>query len=345
MRKLQFLKSSQLSQKLNLFLDFIKYTLFRTTLVVIILLLLGEIAKGQSLNMNRNTVEVEVIEVDSLEDTFLEETPLQNDSVIIKDQLLIPDSINVVNEDVFIAPKVNSPANLHLSEYAWEDKVKPVKVEQNAFNINVDMLSPSSIKLSDLDEKGINFDDGLLTEVMLDKVPKARVDEFLRVIIPLAKKQQTVDGIPWHFRTLQMALESGWGTSILSQPKGKAFKDRRKKCLGTIRAGAYNFGGLKCKYGHKCQLNHGCVEMWDDNIRDRFLSFNSIEDFMKGHGEFLIKNGYKKTALALAKKYGKSETNFFIWVEAMQIKGYSTSGDYKRILIKMNERYQLYRTK
>ncbi len=360
-------------RKLQSILRFIGEVTLKTILTLFVLLLLCELAHTQTTRysatrntMNRNVVQVEVDTVEDLEnidtsvlklntDEFIEsKEDFEEDDKVDEGKEIVPETIAVPQDNLRKVQIVPAPVKvvdnkLKLEDPNWEDKVKPTppaKVKIDAFDLgmNVDRSEENAIVLSELTEKGINFDP-VLDTVAIERVPKVRKDEFFKKLYPKCKEFEKKYQISAALMYYQLCIESMYGCSVLAQPYGKAYKDTRKGYEGLIRLGAFNLIGCHCPikkvHDPKC-----CVAGIDSGKRVYFKVYKSIDDCLEGYVKFLRDNGYMKLAHSIAEKNGKSKTNFFVWKYAVVSKGYCEDKSYyDKLLTGMNNKMQLYRTK
>lgn len=145
-------------------------------------------------------------------------------------------------------------------------------------------------------------------------------DEFLEIMIPIAKQAQVDYGIRPSVLVAQAALESNWGNSDLSQQSN-------------------NYFGIKGNSsGDQYATKEFTQEKWR-SVQASFRTYDSVSDSVNDYAR-LIKNGtswnadlysgvisaghYKEAALALQKA------------------GYATDPNYANKLIRIIEQYALY---
>ncbi len=145
-------------------------------------------------------------------------------------------------------------------------------------------------------------------------------EEFLEIMIPIAKQAQVDYGIRPSVLVAQAALESNWGNSDLSQQSN-------------------NYFGIKGNSsGEQYATKEFTQEKWQ-SVQASFRTYDSVSESVDDYAK-LIKNGtswnadlysgvinaghYKDAALALQKA------------------GYATDPDYANKLIRIIEQYALY---
>lgn len=145
-------------------------------------------------------------------------------------------------------------------------------------------------------------------------------DQFLEIIIPIAKQAQIDYGVRPSVLIAQAALESNWGESKLSQQSN-------------------NYFGIKGKNsGEQYATKEYTQDKWQ-TVQASFRTYDSISDSVNDYAR-LIKNGTSWNAnlysgVISAKHY---EDAAF----ALQNAGYATDPNYANKLIRIIEQYALY---
>jgi len=137
---------------------------------------------------------------------------------------------------------------------------------------------------------------------------------FFEKYAPLAIEQQRKYGIPASVTLSQMALESGWGKSALSQ-----------ECN--------NFFGVKATASW---LKEGRPyrRYSDDKPNEAFKQYSSVEESITDHSKVLLSSRY-------ASMRNNAVTDYKAWANGLQRAGYATDPNYASKLIKTIEENNL----
>jgi flagellum-specific peptidoglycan hydrolase FlgJ len=93
-----------------------------------------------------------------------------------------------------------------------------------------------------------------------------------------------------------------------------------------------NHFGIKC-FSKNCAKGH-CTNHFDDNHKDFFRTFTSVNESFKYHSNFLHKDRYKHLLKLDAKDYKG-------WCHGLKTAGYATDKRYAFSLIAIIEKYKL----
>lgn len=147
---------------------------------------------------------------------------------------------------------------------------------------------------------------------------------FFSAFAEIAQNEMRNHDIPASIKLGQAALESGWGKSELA-------------VYGN------NYFGIKCRNNSDC--TNRTYKMKDDDydangnlIKSTFMAFNTPQESFYMHSQFLTGN---------MNRYGKlfdlPRDDYKAWARGLQDAGYATAKDYADNLIKLIEKYQLYK--
>ena len=133
-------------------------------------------------------------------------------------------------------------------------------------------------------------------------------EEFVKLVHDSALLEEARSGVPAAITTAQAILETGYGRSVPTDVNTEKY--------------SYNLFGIKA-HGHP-----DFVEIWTHEevngtrvkILDKFRSYSSFEDSIKGRTDFFIKN--KRYQELLTTK----DASF--WADELQKKGYATDSQY-----------------
>ena len=137
---------------------------------------------------------------------------------------------------------------------------------------------------------------------------------YIRHFAPLAQRQMRQYGVPASISLAQGLIESRAGASAMAQQINNHF-------------------GMKCS-AKRCKKGH-CANFSDDSHKDFFLCFKRPEDSWARHAQLVTSGRYAKL-----KRYGKSYRN---WAFGLKACGYATDRNYATTLIRVIERYELYK--
>lgn len=130
-------------------------------------------------------------------------------------------------------------------------------------------------------------------------------EDFLKAIIPVAKKVGEDIGLDWKLIVAQSAIETGWGSKV----KGNSFF------------------GVK-GHGDKDTVTFATTEEVDGKLvktKDTFRAYDTLEDSVKGYGQFLLDNPRYADYLAADSLEDAAK--------ALQKSGYATDSQYgKKVL-------------
>lgn len=137
---------------------------------------------------------------------------------------------------------------------------------------------------------------------------------FIEKYAPLAMEQQQKFGIPASITLAQMALESSWGKSQLSE-RGN------------------NYFGVKA---HGSYLQEGRFGYYnDDKPNEKFCHYGSAQESLYDHSRVLMADRY----MAICGKL--SSTDYEAWAKGIKAGGYATGEKYASSLISVIEQYGL----
>lgn len=154
-------------------------------------------------------------------------------------------------------------------------------------------------------------------ETSIETVTK---NEFLEVMIPIAKQAQAEYGIRPSVLVAQAALESNWGNSDLSQQSN-------------------NFFGIKGNSsGDQYATKEFTQEKWE-SVQASFRTYDSVSESVNDYAR-LIKNGTSWNADLYSEVI--SAEHYKEAAFALQKAGYATDPNYANKLIRIIEQYALY---
>ena len=147
-------------------------------------------------------------------------------------------------------------------------------------------------------------------ETLRDKEVKSYVKRYTKVAHTEMKKY----GIPASIKMAQALIESRNGNSTLAKKNNNHF-------------------GIKC-FSRRCKKGH-CSNFFDDHHKDFFRKFGSAWESWRAHSKILEADRYKSL-----KNYG---TDYKKWARGLKKAGYATDKSYDKKLIRIIEKYKLYK--
>ena len=150
----------------------------------------------------------------------------------------------------------------------------------------------------------------------------ASEDEFINVVGTAAQSSFKRTGVPASVTVAQAILESDWGRSRLTRQGNNLFGIKALNAPGP--AGVVTLATWE-------HLSSGDVV-----VEAPFKAYYSLEQSIDDHGQFFVRNRRYADAMAL----GKDPRAF---AQAIQDDGYATDPSYADKLIKLMDRYNLYR--
>lgn len=163
------------------------------------------------------------------------------------------------------------------------------------------------------------------------RAPAARVpeshpfgsgDEFIAAVGAAAQRSRKVTGVPASVTVAQAILESDWGRSRLARQGNNLFGI--KALNGAGPAGVVNLATWEHVAGK------------DVVVQAPFKAYYTLDESIDDHGRFFIRNKRYADALAVA-----NDAQAF--ARAIQDDGYATDPSYASKLIRLMDRYDLYR--
>ncbi|HHJ49829.1 MAG TPA: hypothetical protein ENJ88_02880 [Phaeodactylibacter sp.] len=141
-----------------------------------------------------------------------------------------------------------------------------------------------------------------------------RYKAYIRRFQKVARVEMEKFGIPASISMAQGLVESDGGASVLATRNNNHF-------------------GIKC-FSRSCKKGH-CSNFSDDHHKDFFRIYGSAWESWRAHSKLLANGKYKSL-----KKYGK---DYKAWARGLKRLGYATDPNYANKLIRVIEKYQLYR--
>ncbi len=154
--------------------------------------------------------------------------------------------------------------------------------------------------------------------------PQSDATVFFTRFAEIAQNEMKRNDIPASIKLGQAALESGFGKSELA-------------------VNANNYFGIKCRSNKDCTSSTYMLKDDDYNaegelIHSEFMAFEDPKESFLMHTQFLKSN---------MGRYGKlfdlAKDDYIGWANGLQEAGYATAQDYAENLIKLIEKYQLYK--
>lgn len=139
---------------------------------------------------------------------------------------------------------------------------------------------------------------------------------YVKKYVKVAMAEKKIYGIPICITLSQGLLESKHGESKLAKKNNNHF-------------------GIKC-FSRTCGKGH-CTNHYDDGHKDFFRKYESVWGSFRDHSKFLQKERYKSRT----DKCGNND--YKCWAQALQEGGYATDPRYAKKLIRLIERYKLYK--
>jgi len=145
--------------------------------------------------------------------------------------------------------------------------------------------------------------------------------EFVRLVHDAALREEQRSGVPAGITTAQAILETGYGRAVPSDIETGEY--------------SYNLFGIKA-HGHPDYVSvwtHEEVNGARVKIIDKFRSYESFEESIRGRTEFFKKNQRYKELL------GSNDS--FLWADKLQEKGYATDSKYANKLKEIIKQWDL----
>jgi flagellum-specific peptidoglycan hydrolase FlgJ len=146
--------------------------------------------------------------------------------------------------------------------------------------------------------------------------------DFIEAVGAAARRSQRSTGVPASVTIAQAILESDWGRSRLTREANNLFGI--KALSGPGPAGTVDL----VTWEHIGDL--------DSVVQAPFRAYHSLEESVADHGAFFLRNGRYADALAVA-----ADPQAF--ARAINQAGYATDPNYAAKLIRLMDRYDLYR--
>ncbi len=147
--------------------------------------------------------------------------------------------------------------------------------------------------------------------------------DFINTVGVAAQRSRRTTGVPASVTVAQAILESDWGRSRLTRQGNNLF-------------GIKALGGAKGPAGTVTLATWEHVNGSDIVVQAPFKAYYTLEESIDDHGRFFTRNTRYADALAVA-----SDARAF--ARAIQSDGYATDPSYASKLIKLMDRYDLYR--
>ncbi len=188
---------------------------------------------------------------------------------------------------------------------------------------NIALKSPLSY-LSDTSEEE-SADEQLAQKVAYDDngnpyapVSKGLSDDmakaFIKKYAPIAINEMEKYGVPASIKMGQAMIESRAGTSRLAVNNN-------------------NFFGMKC-FSTKCKKGH-CTNATDDHHKDFFRSYKEPSESWRAHSKLITNGRYSGLK--------KHKLDYKAWAKGLKAAGYATDKIYDKKLIRIIEKYKLYK--
>jgi hypothetical protein len=147
--------------------------------------------------------------------------------------------------------------------------------------------------------------------------------DFITAVGEAARRSQKATGVPASVTVAQAILESDWGRSRLTRQGNNLF-------------GIKALGGSTGSAGVVSMATWEHVDGQDVVVQAPFKAYNTLEDSVTDHGMFFVRNRRYADALAVA-----SDARAF--AQTIQDDGYATDPSYATKLVRLMDRYDLYR--
>jgi hypothetical protein len=147
-------------------------------------------------------------------------------------------------------------------------------------------------------------------------------EEFITAVGAAAQRSQRATGVPASVTVAQAILESDWGRSRLARQGNNLFGIKALNGVGP--AGVITLATWEHEAGS------------DMIVQAPFKAYNTLDESIQDHGRFFTRNKRYADALAVA-----NDPQAF--ARAIQDDGYATDPSYAAKLIKLMDRYDLYR--
>jgi LysM repeat protein len=149
----------------------------------------------------------------------------------------------------------------------------------------------------------------------------ASQQQFIQMVVPLARDAQRETGVPASVTIAQAILESDWGTSLLTRAAINYFGI---KAIGNPNAGDVYWSNT-----------WEVVDGEDVVVRAAFQTYQTAQDSFLDHGQFFLRNRRYAAALLVTGEPRK-------FAQAIADAGYATDPAYAGKLIRLMDQYQLY---
>jgi flagellum-specific peptidoglycan hydrolase FlgJ len=157
-------------------------------------------------------------------------------------------------------------------------------------------------------------DDSEFAPANPDDIDELSAEEYIKKYKNIAIKEMRRTGVPASITLAQAIIESRSGNSRLAKNLNNHF-------------------GIKC-HSRTCKAGH-CKNYTDDSHKDFFRNFKTVEDSYKSHSFVVLKPRYTN------RLNGKKD--YKTWAYALQNGGYATGKNYASKLMRIIDKYKLYK--